>query len=484
MKTRRKTTQWIEFGWSGAYPIQCIPPMKAWVFDFAKIGYPLSQMALTFSRDNLSFFVHKDEYENHGKKFFDKVLKEPQGILKFLDKTNQAAEKIFGLEKSWSKIDFSKLTDKQLLHHHKIFFDVDEMLWRNGQPQNLLEMGNSFITVYLRNHLRTSFGQKKAIEIFQILSTPRYNSITERQDEDFVKLCKLANRRIAVTSVKKSLLAHWKKYQWMTYGWTGPAIPSSTFEQNFNEAAAHPSVVRELERKIGEKARAVTAQPAILKTLPPIVARAAEVLRRILECKARRTDAHSLTYFLADPLLQEIGRRLGLSLNQLRAIDPPRVRSLFKKSDTAQINKEIKFVVYWFEKGKGIKIYTNGQAEKIMAMVRKGLPKVKDAKELTGEMAFPGKVRGKVKIIERAKEIDKFRKGEILVTAMTDPGFMPAMKLAAAVVTNSGGITCHAAIISRELRVPCVIGTKIATKVFRDGDRVEVDASRGIVRKL
>ncbi len=67
---------------------------------------------------------------------------------------------------------------------------------------------------------------------------------------------------------------------------------------------------------------------------------------------------------------------------------------------------------------------------------------------------------------------------------MTVPDFVPAMRKAAAIVTDEGGITCHAAIIARELGKPCVIGTKFATKVFRDGDLVEVDSEVGVVRKL
>ena len=65
---------------------------------------------------------------------------------------------------------------------------------------------------------------------------------------------------------------------------------------------------------------------------------------------------------------------------------------------------------------------------------------------------------------------------------MTRPEFLQIMKMSSAVVTNEGGITCHAAIISRELRIPCVTGTKIATKIFHNGDLVEVDANKGIVR--
>jgi len=76
------------------------------------------------------------------------------------------------------------------------------------------------------------------------------------------------------------------------------------------------------------------------------------------------------------------------------------------------------------------------------------------------------------------------RPGDILVSHMTDPEIVVAMKKAGAIITDMGGITCHAAIVSRELGIPCVIGTKIATKVFKDGDEVEVDATKGVVRKL
>jgi len=73
---------------------------------------------------------------------------------------------------------------------------------------------------------------------------------------------------------------------------------------------------------------------------------------------------------------------------------------------------------------------------------------------------------------------------DIIVAVMTRPDYVPAMKKAAAIITDEGGITCHAAIISRELKKPCVIGTKIATQVLNDGDLVEVDADEGVVRVL
>ena len=80
--------------------------------------------------------------------------------------------------------------------------------------------------------------------------------------------------------------------------------------------------------------------------------------------------------------------------------------------------------------------------------------------------------------------MNKMNKGDILVSIATDPDIVPAMKKAAAIVTEQGGVTSHAAIVSRELRIPCVIGTKIATKVLKDNDLVEVDATKGIIKIL
>lgn len=104
--------------------------------------------------------------------------------------------------------------------------------------------------------------------------------------------------------------------------------------------------------------------------------------------------------------------------------------------------------------------------------------------ELKGTIARKGVVTGSVRVVLDPENVGEFASGDILVTSMTRPDFVPLMKKASAIVTNEGGVTCHAAIVSRELGIPCIIGTKIATKVLKDGDMVEVDAERGVVRKI
>jgi len=100
---------------------------------------------------------------------------------------------------------------------------------------------------------------------------------------------------------------------------------------------------------------------------------------------------------------------------------------------------------------------------------------------LEGDIAQKGKVRGFVRRVMGHKQIGKMKEGEILISSMTIPDFLPAIKKAAAIVTNEGGTLCHAAIIARELKKPCIVGTKFATHILRNGDYVEVDANKGIV---
>ena len=107
----------------------------------------------------------------------------------------------------------------------------------------------------------------------------------------------------------------------------------------------------------------------------------------------------------------------------------------------------------------------------------------KNTKELQGKTAFPGIVKGVCRVIIDYKNAD-LKKGEILVTGMTDPNFVPLMKKASAIVTDAGGILSHAAIVSRELRTPCVIGTKHATRILKSGDIIKVNANTGIITIL
>jgi pyruvate, water dikinase len=100
---------------------------------------------------------------------------------------------------------------------------------------------------------------------------------------------------------------------------------------------------------------------------------------------------------------------------------------------------------------------------------------------LRGLGGAPGGASGSARVLRSLADADRLGEGDVLVTHMTAPDWLPLMRRAAAIVTDSGGMTCHAAIVSRELGIPCVVGTGEATRVLRDGEAITVDATRGVV---
>ncbi len=123
--------------------------------------------------------------------------------------------------------------------------------------------------------------------------------------------------------------------------------------------------------------------------------------------------------------------------------------------------------------------------DRLRKLVEIHVPKVDTAvREFAGTVGSKGLAVGTAFVCATPQEAAAMVKGEILVVPQTTPDYVVVMKKAAAIVTDEGGITCHAAVVSRELGVPCVVGTRVATRVLKTGDRIEVDANSGTVKKL
>lgn len=182
-------------------------------------------------------------------------------------------------------------------------------------------------------------------------------------------------------------------------------------------------------------------------------------------------------------VFKELAKKHGIPYDQLLQLVPDEVIALDEKGTLPSNLKDR-------EHHRGMEMHngvsrTFGQTG--IEQMRAALPHEKDYSgitEVTGMVAYRGTVKGRVRILDVPKDGAKVEEGDVIVAAETTPDFIMAMGKAAAFVTNRGGITSHAAIIAREMHKPCVIGTKIATKVFKDGDTVEVNANQGIVRKI
>ncbi len=133
--------------------------------------------------------------------------------------------------------------------------------------------------------------------------------------------------------------------------------------------------------------------------------------------------------------------------------------------------------------GKDGKLIFIENENDVKLLVEKMIPRTDaNTKELVGQIGNRGTYTGLARIIMNTYDFGKIQVGDVLVTTMTTPDFIVLMQKSGAIVTDIGGLLCHAAIVSRELQKPCVIGTKFATQLLKDGDMVEVDANKGIVR--
>jgi len=189
--------------------------------------------------------------------------------------------------------------------------------------------------------------------------------------------------------------------------------------------------------------------------------------------------------YITKLVLDELGKRYGLTTIESKYLFPNEFREASANPEKIKqlTRKRLKNLLVLTYKNQGTIIIEGAKAkEKFSKMEFKKEMVGSNSNVLKGTPASSGKSKGVVKIVNEIKDLNKVKKGDILISQATSPDLLSGMKKASAIVTNEGGITCHAAIVSRELKIPCVIGTKIATKVLKDGDLVEVDANKGVVK--
>ncbi len=184
--------------------------------------------------------------------------------------------------------------------------------------------------------------------------------------------------------------------------------------------------------------------------------------------------------FMED-IAKNIAKKAGYRREQIISTTTDEILKYFnhdKLPDKKSLSERYKKSAILVKQGK-YWIYTGNQTNKIDNI----LLTQKTSQLIKGSIAYKGVATGLVRlVIDPRRDSSSFKAGEILVTGMTRPEFLPIMKKASAFITDAGGILSHAAIVARELKKPCIIGTHIATQLLKNGDLVEVDANKGIIK--
>lgn len=206
-----------------------------------------------------------------------------------------------------------------------------------------------------------------------------------------------------------------------------------------------------------------------------------EMVRKL----AKERDSGAKIYPVVENIViaktKELGKELGFDGNLIRYMGKSEIKDFLEQGtiDLEELKKRAGGCVYLFD-GETAKEHISSD-EAVIDSVNQLFMVSADTHVVQGHTAHPGKIKGTV--LHLTKNRDKeITKEHIIVASNTFPTDTPLIAKAGGLITDEGGILSHAAVISREMGIPCVMGTKIASKVFKDGDLVELDATKGVVK--
>lgn len=356
------------------------------------------------------------------------------------------------------------------------------------QGIDLTKKGFTARLLGLLQEKRPDFSNKKIQNTFTRLTTPTEKSLARLEYEDLNRLCGLVENDVNVLSMFESnanvsekdfklfpeffvqVKKHVDNYGFLGFGTTGPANNCDDYLQKIHE-----------NLKRDASAKKILPSYAGLESefgLDVKEKRIFSLMRESIWLKGYRRDCMMEWWSCADGLLGGLASRKGLTLEQTRFILPSEFAN---PPDAYVLSMRSKHVVI-HALDKKLEVLAGKEAENFVNGLKVNRAAAVEKAEFYGQCACSGQATGKVCVVNTRKDLTKMAKGDVLVSCATSPELMPAIAKASAIVTDMGGIACHAAIVSRELGIPCVIGTKHATKTLKDGDVVEVNAGHGRVR--
>jgi len=461
-------------------------------------------------RDNLcQLIVPKQEFKEIGLEILEKVKHDPAWGQQYVNELHLAEAKLYQASNQLNKLNLQKYSDPELLKIYEDYYQIYSDLHLHHWVQTVLDFDENIFSKYLLNYLKTKCQATKYSlgDVFSTLTTPTIEAQPALEYHDLLLILQEILRspqlkkyfittetRIIVQELplKNKKLAerikkHASAFGFLGYNTIGPAWGEAYFVDILSSLARQGANPKKLMKEQAKNRLAIKVkQDRLVKELK-IDKQHFDIFqfaRDLVFSKGTRKDAMFHSYSIIENLFKEIGRRYYLSVRQVRYFHPHEFRKLLleKKFPPTILNERYKFSVN-FSTGDYHEDLNLVGAKAVEFIARLNIVKeeIKDVKILYGDCASPGRVRGEVRIINVPKDMVKMNQGDILVSVATTPDLVPAIKKAAAIITDAGGITCHAAIISRELGIPCVVGTKIATKVLHDGDLVDANATHGKV---
>ena len=330
------------------------------------------------------------------------------------------------------------------------------------------------------SELKKHFAGERWKEASDILLNQTKKSITQKERLSILKISEKIKEK---KCFDVELDQHITDFSWMRNQlFTGDYFPQEHYIKNAKEYVGRDieELIKEEEEEHNKKLREIEEYMKNIECDSKLTA-LIETIQELIYFRNFRAERLYQSSFYVQPLLSEISRRFGVSDKDIVYLTPREIMELLRKGKKP-VNREIE------SRKEGFSLLTNinnGQviSGKKLKEIKENVNFEPSGKLLKGQATYQGKARGSVVIINNQNDLTKIKKGDILVTHMTTPAFAMALDKVSGIVTEEGGLLCHATTLSREFKIPCIIGTKTATKILKDGDIIELDSKKGEVRK-
>src|SRR3989344_4084997 len=446
-----------------------------------RVDAPLRAVRELASKLNLSS-VDETLYINRGEKLWwawdneqivrlsKEIIKlgaDPLRLQKHFHVMEQYAVQAFKAADKIHTTDLSKLSDADVIERYEYLYNESKYAYAlmNTDVDAIDIYPVEHLHILIKKSLPKEFLPEKVGAISFDLSTPAHISYIAEEEIELLRVALGKSEGNKSAWVKVQMEEITENYWWTSLGWESMKVKSNDdFKHELGDVENRYPDPKKRIRELQEMTEKILAKRKELTSLYKLGAEI-EALLELFDKYARyhdmRKEMQMKTTYGFFLLMCEVARRKKIFPDDLEWLLHEEVFELLRGEPlNKKLVEERKKITAILVKGSDISCFSGSEAE---ALYKKEIQTAaSDIRELKGMSASRGKVQCIARICNGAKDAaEKIKIGDILITGMTLPDYVPSMKKAAAIVTDEGGITSHAAIVSRELGKPCVIGTKI-----------------------
>lgn len=498
-----KNQQWIIISKRGrmsplpnVYSMEAVTTLTPQFLD----GLTYKKMLLTFQKREMYCTVDKESHDAIEKAGIAPLRKNPKLFTERIAEIQVKAKEVIEWLKTIHKTNLSIVSEQELINIYERYRAAYKEIYGRYFTILILERA---LTTHLQNILINKGSEKDAATAFTLLTSELGAMHTKNEERDRLELSMeiakdskllelfkkdgeaLEQELSQYPETEKLINNHTEKYFWITRDYEDPILTKKDFLTKIKESLQDKNLQLQTEETKNEEKYLKQKREKLEKDLQLTEQESNDfaLMREGIYLKELRKSIVSQSLYYFDNVLEEMRKRTNISLPLLRMMLPEDLTPIFveKKSYHKTLEERYEKSVYVMEEGKHT-LYEGKEAEELFNTV---VAVNQNVTSLKGISASAGVAQGPARIIKHPSDFDKIKEGDIMITVQAVPSFLETLKKCKGLVADGGtGITSHPATLAREVGIPCVVQTKTATEIIHDGDSIEVDGNKGIVKIL